>query len=117
MSFFSWLCVFGDDDQRAIAARVGDQRQADAGVAGGALDHEPAGLQVAALLGLQDHLAAGAVLDRAAGVHELGLAENGAAGRGRRAFELDQRRVADGFDDAVADLHGDLRPVSEGRGT
>ena len=32
----------GDDDQRAIAARVGDQREADAGVAGGALDHEPA---------------------------------------------------------------------------
>ena len=96
----------GDDDQRAIAARVGDQRQADAGVAGGALDHEPAGLELAALFGLQDHLAARPVLHRAAGIHELGLAEDGAAGRGRRPLELDQRRVADGLDDAVADLHG-----------
>ena len=59
MSFFSWLCVFGDHDQRAIAARVGDQRKADAGVAGGALDHQPARLEFAALLGLQDHLPAG----------------------------------------------------------
>ena len=104
----------GDDDQRAVAARVGDERQADAGVARGALDHEAAGLELAALLGLQDHLAAGAVLHRAAGIHELGLAENGAAGRGRRPFELDQRRVADGFDDAVADLHG-FSPVSRSR--
>ena len=96
----------GNDDQRAIAARVGDERQPNAGVAGGALDHEAAGLELAALLGLQDHLAAGAVLHRAAGVHELGLAEDGAAGRGRRPFELDQRRVADGLDDTVADLHG-----------
>ena len=70
-----------DDDQRAVAARIGDQREADAGVAGGALDHQPAGLEVAALLGLQDHLPAGAVLHRLPGVHELGLAEDGAAGR------------------------------------
>ena len=44
MSFFSWLWVFGNDDQRAIAARVGDESEANAGVARGALDHEPAGL-------------------------------------------------------------------------
>ena len=43
-SFFLALGV-GNDDQRAIAARVGDKREADAGVAGGALDHEAAGLQ------------------------------------------------------------------------
>ena len=105
MSFFSWLCVFGNDDERAVAARIGDQREADAGVAGGRLDHEPAGLELAALLGLQDHLAAGAVLHRLPGIHELGLAEDGAAGRLRGPLELDQRRVADGLDDAVADLH------------
>ena len=58
---------------------------------------------------------AGPVLHRAAGIHELGLAEDGAAGRGRGAFELDQRRIADGFDDAVADLHGLMRPFAKPR--
>ena len=32
-----------DDDHRAIAARIGDQREADAGIAGGRLDNQPAG--------------------------------------------------------------------------
>ncbi len=41
-----------DHDQGAIAARVRDQRQPDAGVAGRALDDQTAGLDVAALLGL-----------------------------------------------------------------
>ena len=50
---------------------------------------------------------AGPVLHRLAGIHELGLAQNGAAGLLGDALELDQRRVADGFDDAVADLHGE----------
>ena len=57
MSFFSWLWVSGDDDQRAIAARVGDEREPDAGVARGAFDHEAAGLEFAALFGFEDHLA------------------------------------------------------------
>ena len=35
----------GNDDQRAIAARIADEREADAGVAGSALDDEAAGLQ------------------------------------------------------------------------
>src|SRR6185437_3907030 len=94
-----------DNDDRAITARIGDQRQADAGIAGGAFDHEAAGAQFAALFGFQDHLAPGAVLDRAAGVHEFGLAENGAAGGGRGGFQLDERRVADRFNDTVAHLH------------
>ena len=90
---------------RAIAARIGDEREPDAGIAGGRLDHEPAGLEFAALLGFEDHLTAGAVLHRLAGIHEFGLAENGAAGQRGRALQLDQRRVADGVDDAVADVH------------
>jgi hypothetical protein len=96
----------GDDDQRAVAARRRDHGQPDTGVARGALDHETAGLEVAALFGLQNHLPAGAILHRAAGVHELGLAEKGATGQRRRTLELDQRSVADGVDDIVADLHG-----------
>ena len=72
-----------------------------------AFDHEPAGLELAALLRLEDHLPAGAVFHRLARVHEFGLAENGAAGRLRGALELDQRRVADGFDDVCTYLrHG-----------
>ena len=55
-----------DHDQGAIAARVRHQRKPDAGIAGGALDHESARLDVAALLGLQDHLAPGAILHRLA---------------------------------------------------
>src|SRR6478735_131551 len=47
----------------------------------------------------------GAVLDRAAGVEELGLAENGAAGRLRGASQLDQRCVADRADKPVAHVH------------
>src|SRR5262249_21690314 len=46
----------GDDDDRAIAACIGNQCEADTGVAGGRLDDEPAGTQFATLLGLQDHL-------------------------------------------------------------
>ena len=44
--------------KRAVAARIGDEREPDAGVAGGSFDHQPAGLDLAALFGLQDHLAA-----------------------------------------------------------
>ncbi len=70
-----------------------------------ALDHQPAGLDLAALFGLQDHLARGAVLHRLAGIHELGLAQDGAAGGLRGTLERDQRRMTDGLDDSVADLH------------
>ena len=73
------------------------------------LDHQAAGLEFAALLGSQDHLAAGAVLHRAARIHELGLAENGAAGGLRGSLQFDQRRMADGVNDAVADLHALFR--------
>ena len=100
---------FRDHDQRAIAARVGDQREPDAGIAGGRLHHQAAGLELAALFRLQDHLTAGAVLHRAARIHELGLAQNGTAGRRRGSFQLDQGGVADGFNNAVANLHAQSR--------
>ncbi len=67
--------------------------------------HEPAGLEVPALLGLQDHPFAGAVLDRLAGIHELGLAEDGAAGQLGSALQLDEGRVADRFDDVFVEGH------------
>jgi hypothetical protein len=92
VSFFSWLCV-------------ADQRQPDAGVAGRALDDHPAGAQLAGLFGVADDAPGGAILDRAARVEELGLGEDGAAGLGARLVQLDQRRAADGADEAVANIH------------
>src|SRR3546814_8362175 len=44
----------GNDDDGAVAARAGDQGEADAGVAGGALDDDAAGPQRATLLGILD---------------------------------------------------------------
>jgi hypothetical protein len=101
---------FRNHDDGAIAARGGDQRKADAGVAGGAFDNEATGLEIAALLRLKDHLLAGAVLHRLARIHELGLAENGATGDFRGAFQFDERRVADGFDDVITNGHEIERP-------
>ncbi len=92
-----------DDDGGAVAQRRGDHGQADAGVAGGALDDPAAGLQQAAPLGVADDEERGAVLDRLAGVHELGLAQDLAAGGLAGAAQADQRRVADGVEDAGPD--------------
>ncbi len=101
----------GHDDDRAVAAGVADQRQADAGVAGGALDDDAAGLQEALLLGVLDDVERGAVLHRAAGVEEFGLAEDRAAGLLGGAAQLDQGRIADRADKTVADVHRlTLRP-------
>src|SRR5690606_26579922 len=94
-----------DDDDGTIAAGAGDDGKADAGIAGGALDHEAAGFQLAALFRFEDHLAAGAILHRLAGIHELGLAEDGAASDLGRAAQPDQRRVADSVDDVVTNMH------------
>ena len=65
-------------------------------------------LEIAARFRLEDHLSAGAVLDRAARIHELGFAENGAAGGLRGPLELDQRRMANGIDNAVANGHASV---------
>jgi hypothetical protein len=68
-------------DHGAVAQRIADQRQADAGIARRALDNHPSGLEQAAGLGVADDRQRGTVLDRLAGVHELGLAEDAATGR------------------------------------
>src|SRR5262249_39874189 len=100
---------FRNNDHRTVAARIGDQCEANAGVAGGRLDDEPAGTPFAALFRFHDHLPAGAIFQRAARVHEFGLAEDGASGRLGSALKLDERCVADGFDNAVTDLHARFR--------
>src|SRR5665213_1185453 len=110
--FFLLALRLRNDDERAVAASIGDDGEANPGIARGRFDDEAAGLQFAARFGFEDHLAPGAVLHRAAGVHEFGLAQNGTAGHRRGALELDERRMADGLDDAVADLHFDI-PAAE----
>ena len=84
---------------------MADQGQADAGIAGRAFDDHAAGPQQAALLGVADDEQRGAVLDRLAGIHELGLAEDVAAGRLRRGLQPDQRRVADGVKNGTQGRH------------
>src|SRR5262245_44281957 len=96
---------FRDDDEGAVAAGIRHQRQADPGIAGRALDHQAAGPDLAALFGFQNDLARRPVLHGLARIHELRFAENGAAGRLGHTVELDEWRVADGFDDAVVNLH------------
>ena len=92
-------------DQRAIAARLADERQADAGIAGRAFDDEAAGLDDAAALAVEHHVLRRSILDRAARVHELGFAEDRAARELGGLPQLDERRVADGVDEVVADVH------------
>ena len=82
-----------DHDHRAVAARIADQRKADAGVARGALDDHAAGLEHAALLGIEDDVERRAVLHRAAGVEKLGLAKHVATGRLGRSAQADERAV------------------------
>ena len=96
---------FRDHDQGTVAARARHDRKPDAGIAGGRFHHETARLELAALLRLQDHPFAGAVLDRLARIHELGLAENGASGQLRGELQLDQRGFADGFDNVDSNGH------------
>ena len=67
-------------DHAAIAAGIAEVREADAGVAGRALDQRAAGLEQPPALEVLEDAAGGAVLHRAAGVQELGLAEDLAAG-------------------------------------
>src|SRR4029077_15308529 len=94
-----------DHDHAAKAHGVADQRQPDAGIAGGAFDDYAAGPQLALLHRVLDDEQRGAVLDRLAWVHEFGLAQNSTAGGRRDALELDQRRVADRLDNPVTNLH------------
>src|SRR5208282_3076411 len=100
----------GHDDHGAVATRVADECQADAGVARGTLDDDAPRAQGAARLRVLDDGQGRPVLDRAARVQELGLAEDGAAGQLGRVAQLDERGVADAPDEAVSDLHGEPLP-------
>ena len=89
----------GNDDDGAIAERLGDQRRARCRYCRPCPRRStPPGRSRPRFSASRMMNSAGAVLDRLAGIHELGLAENLAAGLLRRALEPDQRRVADRID-------------------
>src|SRR5690606_36098137 len=83
-----------DHQDQLVTLLLRDQRQAYAGVPGGALDQGVARLDGAALLRGLDHAQPGAVLDRAAGVLAFKL-EVERAGPGIEALRLYARRVTD----------------------
>ena len=85
----------GDHDHRLEAHRGPDQREPDAGIASRALDDGPARLQLAARDGVADDEQRGAILDRLARVHELGLAEDVAARRLGDGLEPHEGGIAD----------------------
>ena len=97
-----------DDD--AVAQRLADEGEADTGIAGGAFDDGAARLQQAGSFGFADDAQRGAILDRLAGVQELALAEDLAAGLVGCAFQAQQRRVADQVNDRSVDGHGRAFP-------
>src|SRR5690606_6776271 len=78
----------------------------DAGIAGGALHDRRPRPQGAAAFGIQQQAKRGAVLDRTAGIEELGLAEDLAAGQLRGAAQADQRGAADRGGQVWMDAHG-----------
>src|SRR5690606_14468952 len=93
---------------QAIALLLGDQRQAQAGVAGGALDQDGARLEVTAALGRLDHRKTDAVLDRATWVEVLKL-EVELARSGVQAARLDDGSAADEFEHGSVQGHSRIR--------
>jgi hypothetical protein len=88
----------GHHDHRTVATGIGDQSDADAGVAGRALDDDAAGPEPSLLLGVLDDGECGPILHRAAGIEELRLAVDVATGRLRCRAQANERRIADAVD-------------------
>ena len=95
----------GDDNDRAIAERARHHRDANPGISGGALDDRSPGTKRPTRGSVFDDRQRGAVLDRAPGIHEFRLAENGASGRLGGGSQLDERRSADRANDIALKLH------------
>src|SRR5690606_12439590 len=98
--------LVGAHEDARVAALLGDDREAHAGVAARGFDDDAAGLERAAGLGFLDHLQGDAVLGTAAGVEVLDLRDDlGAAGRHHRV-QSDEGSVPDEVADVVRDGHG-----------
>jgi len=86
---FFLASILRHHDDALVPQGVGDQGQADAGIARGALDDHTAGLQLAGLLRRPNDTQGGTVLYRAARVHELGLAVDVATGQFRGLSQVE----------------------------
>ena len=95
------------DGDHPVAALLGDQGQADAGVAAGRLHDDAAGFELAGTFRGVDDAFGDAVLGRAAGVQVFDLDRDGGADAGGDAVETDERGVADQIGDTGVDGHGD----------
>jgi hypothetical protein len=88
--------------------------ESDARVAGCALDHRATGAEQPTLLGVADYVERRAVFDGAAGVGELGFAEDFAAGLLGEVVEADQGGVADGWRRRLESSFGSFEMVKVG---
>jgi hypothetical protein len=93
--------LVGDDQGEAVTALRRDEREAEAGVAGGRLDEVAlVRAEEAVALGGRDHRQPDAILDRASRVLALELEEE-LAGARVEALQPEERRVADEREDAA----------------
>jgi len=102
----------GNDDHRAKAERIGDEREPNAGIASGAFDDRSARLQQSLCAGVFDDRQRGAVLHGAAGIEIFSLGVDFDARKlGIRLFQPQQGRVADLLEQGRrgADVRGGFR--------
>ena len=92
-------------DDTTESHRRADQRQPDPGVSRRALDNGSAGFQQTLRHGVPDDIECCPVLDRLAGVHELGLAKDRAAGDLGRFPKFQKRRVPDRIGKITVNVH------------
>jgi hypothetical protein len=97
--------LVGEHEHAAVAALLGDEREADAGVAGGRLDDGAARLQLPVALGRVDDARGDAVLGAAARVQVLDLHQHGRRDALDHPVQLDERGVPDEVEDRVGVLH------------
>ncbi len=97
--------LVGAHEDALVAALLGDEREADTGVAGGGLDDRSAGLEQSGGFGGVDHLDRDAVLGASTGVEVLDLGGHRRRSCGGDGRELDQRGVADELNDVFSDSH------------
>ena len=99
--------LIGRREDALVALDDRRDREAHAGVAGGAFDDRAARPQLAGLLGVLDHLDRHPVLDRVAriGRFDLGVDVRGDDAL-RDAVEAHERRIADRFENVVVDWSG-----------